>query len=337
MSFWRCVLASGLTAVFLAAPAPACFAAEPSANVQAVPTQILKTGIDLTSAEISPNTRQLAEILKLTPLLERIATLRGRADPVSFEPNMENLAASQQLMAATMEANQVILEANLAIDFVLAEIAAEEQVYNEMLRTYTNDRDKLVARVNAASFISNGILWALAEAFDIPSLNTTFARNPRKVVQWSIPSGTTGILAGLVPSVASMYTLKAVNGKKRTCEKEPNMLSKLFDYPTNPEIEYPRPVWEFLNMVPAGDSSGKTRKDQLIDRWVADSNIPNFTDRRSKYELDCLTASVARKKGLSIATLSTRLVMLQQLTAEILKMKRMMLELLMVVHGEKHV
>lgn len=112
------------------------------------------------------------------------------------------------------------------------------------------------------------------------------------------------------------------------------MLAKLFIYPTSAEIEYPKSVWLYLNEAPADGTSTKTRKDQMIDRWIADANIPGFTSRDSK-TLDAITGSVAQKKGLSIATLSTRQVMLQQLSAEVQKMKRMLLELAMVVQGDK--
>jgi hypothetical protein len=126
-----------------------------------------------------------------------------------------------------------------------------------------------------------------------------------------------------------------MNGKKKTSEVEPNMLAKLFNYPTTADIEYPASVWSYLNEVPADEPKAKTRKEQMIDRWVADSNIPGFTSRSSKEQLDVITASVAQKKGLTISTLGTRQVMLMQLSAEIMKMKRMLLELAMVVQGDK--
>ncbi len=169
-------------------------------------------------------------------------------------------------------------------------------------------------------------MWAVAEGLDIP----TYAR-PR----YSVSSGTVGIIAGIVPSVASMYTLKAVNGKKKTSEVEPNMLAKLFGYPTNPEIEYPNSVWEYLHQVPENDPNSKMRLEQIVDRWIADANMPAFTDRHSKKQLDVITASVAQRKGLSIGTLTARSVMLEQLHCEIAKIKRFLLELTMVVLGDK--
>ncbi|MDR3612428.1 MAG: hypothetical protein P4L53_02615 [Candidatus Obscuribacterales bacterium] len=315
--------ASPVAPRYLAAAAPT---SEQGANSQKLPTQILKTGVNVNTTTVSSNSKQLATSLKLTPLLERIQTLKGKIDPINFEPTNENIATSQQLTAATVQAMQVIDQTNLAIDFVQAEIAAEQNLYNEILSTFTGQRDKAVLKTNALSFISNGALWAVGEALDIPT-NT----HPN----YSVSSGTLGILAGIIPTIASMYALKQLDGKKETSERAPNMLSKLFNYPTNVDIEYPKPVWDFLNSAPVDDKEQRSRKDQLIDRWVSDNNIPNFTDRQSKKQLDVITGSIPQKNGLSIATLNARQAMLQQLGAEVTKMKRMLYELSMIVSGEK--
>jgi hypothetical protein len=297
-------------------------------NSQEIPKQILRTGIDLNSADVSANSRQLADILKLTPLLERNQQLRAKIDPTNFDPTIENVALGQQLIACISESTQIIQEANLSVDFTLAEIQAEQNIYNEILNTYSGDRDKATLRTNAISYILNGALWSVCEGLAIPT-NT----HPNL----TMPSGVTGILAGIIPSIASIYALKQLSGKKQTSEQDPNMLAKIFDYPVTPEIDYPRSVWDFLNTTQVGETSGKTRRILLIERWVADKNIPEFTESTASKQLDVITASVPRKKALNIATLNTRLAMLQQLSAEILKMKRMLLELSMVVHGEKHI
>jgi hypothetical protein len=301
---------------------------ESGANQEKFPKQILKSGVNLDSTTISPNSLQLAEQLGLLPYLRRIQLLRGKIDPTNFEANQENLAMSQQLTASMVMAMQIIDEANLSIDFVLAEINAEENIYTELLGTFSSDRDKTVFKTNAASFITNGILWAVAEAYDIPTNH-----HPN----FSTASGTFGILAGIVPSIASGIALYQLNGKKELSERDPNMLSRLLGYPTNQDIEYPKPVWDFLMSVPATSDSPKSRKEQLIDRWISDKNIPNFTDRSSKQQLDVITAANPRKKGLSISTLNARQQLLQQLSAEILKMKRLLYELSMSIRGTKQV
>ncbi len=311
-----CILASYASA-FAAAP-----------NSQDYPTQILRTGVNLNTTDISPNSRQLADILKLTPLLERNQLLRKKIDPTNFDPTLENVAMGQQLIACVSESTQIIQEANLSVDFVLAEIQAEQNIYNEILTTYINDRDKTTLRTNAISYLLNGALWTVCEGLSIPTYSDA---------KLSIPSGITGIMAGIVPSIASIYALKQLSGKKQISERDPNMLAKIFDYPVSPEIDYPKNVWDFLNTAQVGEPAGKTRRALLIERWIEDKNIPEFTESTASKQLDVITASVPRKKALDIAALNTRLAMLQQLGAEILKMKRMLLELSMVIHGEKNI
>ncbi len=311
---------------------------EPNANIMDMPRQILKTGVILTSRKLSSNSLQLADTVGLTPILNEIEMSRAKIQAFNQSGearSLESLHTRQDLHESIQRAESIIQRTNLEVDFTNAEIEAEVQLYNEILAEFIEDRDKKVARINAGSFISNGILWTVCEALAIGSINTTYARNPRKCLNLTIPSGIVGIAAGLVPSIASMYTLKAINGAKRRSEAEPNMLAMIFDYPQNSEIEYPQSVWKFLHQIPADCPNTKPRIDHLIDRWISDSNIPEFNDRTSKAQLDVLTASVPREKGMSIETLTSRTTMLQQLHAEIQKMKRFLLELTLAVEGEK--
>jgi hypothetical protein len=331
-------IAALLSAVVLLQCAPTCLAQstgnsggvkskanESSANTVEIPKQILKTGVSLNTRVVSPNGMQLANTIGLTPLLEQLQSIRSSLESTSLGSD-ENLKARQALLETRQSVFELIQRTNLEIDFAVAAIEAEHQVYEEILATFTSDRDKSIARTNAAGFISNGALWAVCEALAIPGY---------KNAMFAIPSGIVGIPAGVVPSIASLWTLKQINGKKKMSEVEPNMLAKIFGYPTNPDIEYPASVWSFLNQVPPEDASGKKRIEQLVDRWISDSNMSQFTDRHSKRQLDAITASVPQKKGLSIATLTSRSIMLQQLHAEVWKMKRMLLELAMVAQGEK--
>lgn len=299
---------------------------EKDANTQSEPKQILRTGIDLCEPGVSLNSVQLADTIGLSPIIHEIESLRPQvaADAGNSEP--ERLSRRQGLFEAVQKAMLLIQKTNLEIDFAIAEIQAEEMVYTEILDSYYDDRDRAITKTNAMGFVSNGALWAICEGFTIPTY-----KQPRM----AIPSGITGILAGLIPTAASLYAMKQVSGKKKRSEAEPNMLAKLFDYPTNIDIEYPSSVWKFLNQVPANEPHKKTRREQLIDGWVADANIHTFNDRQSKRQIDIITASVSHKDGLTIETLEVRSVMLQKLMGEIMKMKRMLLELNMAIQGEK--
>ncbi len=340
----RCAMVCSLAAIALSqvisqfAILPATAAARSTSQINSVeiPKQILRTGINLDSKTISPNSLQLAQNLNLLPILSRMQDLRAsisqRNGGSAISANtLDSLSERQELLELTQKAQNILIRTSLEIDFVAAEIDAEQNIYSEVLSSFQGSRDKLVARVNAGSFILNGALWTVCEALAIVSpLHPNYA----------IQSGIVGIAAGIVPSIASGYALKAYSGKHKRSEAEPNMLAKLFNRPTTQDIEYPKSVWAFLNTAPAGDtgsSAGKTRKEQLIERWVSDKNIPSFTDKANSAQIDIITASASQSKGLSIDNLSLRTVMLEQLQGELVKMKRLLMEIAMVITEEKEV
>lgn len=328
-----CLLATLTTLQSIWQPGTAAAAAPSTSTINTVevPKQILRTGINLDSKTVSPNTLQLAQNLNLLPILSRMQELRTRVAQRTAGNTIESLSDRQELLELTQKAQNILIRTSLEIDFVLAEINAEQNIYSEVLSSLQGSRDKLVARVNAGSFILNGVLWTVCEALAIVSpLHPNYA----------IQSGIVGIAAGIVPSIASGYALKAYSGKRLRSECEPNMLAKIFNKPINPDIDYPKSVWSFLNTAPAGDTgsdAGKTRKEQLIARWVSDKNIPSFTDKANSKEIDIITATAAQKKGLSIDNLNVRMVMLEQLQGELAKMKRLLMEIAMVITDEKEV
>lgn len=302
----------------------------PGANTVSSHKQILRTGVDLCDRYISPNSKQLSDIIGLSPLIDRLYTAKRNYENLAGANNLEKVTARQDYLECQLQAVQLLQRTQLEIDFVEAEIDAEQNLYAELLTTLEQNRDRLVARTNAASFYTNGALWAAAEGLTIP----TFRHS-----NYAIPSGITGIVAGVIPSFFSLWAMRQYSGKKSKTIVEPNMLAKVFDYPTTPEIEYPRSIWEYLNTRPY-DQAGKrlmekTRRDQLIETWIEDKNIPSFTDRSSKKQLDIITASGEVKDGLNIDSLNTRDVMLEQLQGEVGKMKRLLMELVMVVSGDK--
>ena len=72
---------------------------DPTPNSVEVPTQILKTGISLTSETVSPNSAQVADIIGLTPVIKRLQTLREQVGQLKGEaPTLENLALRHQLI-----------------------------------------------------------------------------------------------------------------------------------------------------------------------------------------------------------------------------------------------
>ena len=196
---------------------------------------------------------------------------------------------------------------------------------SELMQAYGYESNRKANELNVRSFRLNGALWAIAEAFTIP----TYA-HPRL----SIPSGAIGIAAGLVPSAFSYFAVQESKGGHYDRDPRQNMLAPLSNYTETPRIEYPKSVWTYLHQAPS-EYPGRARIDCLLDNWIEDKNIHIFSDKSSRTQLDAITGSV--QKRLTLDLLSDRLNMLQQLSALISQMNRPMLELMMVVRGTKHV
>jgi hypothetical protein len=276
---------------------------------------------DPNSTSVSPNAVQLAEALGLTETLKRLAQLRQEIS--SMKGQKIPIELREDLNDARLNVIETVEQTRLDIDFVSSEIEQELAVNQELLQIYTNRQFDRINRINAYSFRVNGALWAIAEALDIPTYS-----HPR----YSISSGTVGILAGLVPSAFSLYALRAPAAHYGRYPY-PNMLSKIFDYPTIPRIEYPACVWTYLNTKPAGEAT-KTRLDILNGIWHHDSNIHFLHQHDQKKALDLLTG--VNQQGVSIDLLSDRITMLRLTRAMVMQMNRPLLELSMSARGLKN-
>ncbi len=275
---------------------------------------------DVHSTVVSPEATQLSEQLKLKDSLIELSRLKRARFSDKSALSKEELEQYRDLKEEVTEA---IEQTRLEVDFAQAELAREIAVHSELLAAYSAERDRKVNLSNAWGYRTNGVLWAAAEGLSIP----TYARP-----KYSVPAGIVGIVAGLAPSAFSLFALRQENGGKFERKPHPNMLSKVFNYPVSPEIDYPDSVWTWLNS-PAPVGPNMSRLNVLIDWWQKDGNIRYFSAKPTTQQLDLLTASV--QVDLTIQLISDRLAMLRTIDAAILGINRPLLELMMVVRGLK--
>lgn len=275
---------------------------------------------DVHTENVSAEAIQLAQQLKLTDNLIELSKLKKARLADKNSLSHDELERYRDLKE---EVTETIEQTRLEVDFVQAEFAREIAVYSELLAAYLDDRDRKVNLSNAWGYRTNGVLWAAAEGLSIP----TYAQP-----KYSIPSGIVGIIAGLTPSAFSLYALRQDSGGHFVRKAHPNMLSKVFNYPVTPELEYPDSVWTWLNsQAPVGPKV--TRLEVLIDWWQKDGNIRYFSAKPTHRQLDLLTATDQHE--LTIQLISDRLAMLRTVDATILGINRPLLELMMVVRGTK--
>ena len=279
---------------------------------------------DPDSADLSVDAVQLAETLNLAAKLRELNSLRQKVEGAAISG--QKAPADLRLDYLELKADVIsqIEQTRLEIDFVSSEIDKETAGLDEVLRSFNDEASRRMNQSNLWSFRTNGVLWALAEAFSIPTY-----RNPRL----AIPSGTVGIVAGVIPSLFSLYSVKAPAKISLGTTGLPNMLSKIYGLPVHPQIQYPTSVWAYFNASPPGEK--RSRRELLIQRWIDNKNMKTLEGGLRKESL--LDLSGARASRLNAELLQDRLYMLREVKAMTLQMNRPLLELSQLLNGKKNI
>lgn len=284
-------------------------------------TPIFDKLTDPLSDSMSSDAVQMAQLLGILDKLYRLAALKGE---LAATPGSRLSAEKREEMTdLKFDILETVEETRLQIDFVMAEIDEEQVILEEAERIFSEDRDSRVNRANQLAFRTNGALWAIAEAMDIPTYKTP---------KLSIPSGTVGIIAGIVPSLFSGYATRASSGGRYLRQVYPNILTKLYDIPTIPRVEYPDIVWQYLNARPYGET--RSRREIMRQHWRDDSNIHAFKGGITENKVMLLTGNKPYTADLEL--ISDKLIMMGQVKAVTLQMSRPLLEICMAVRGKKH-
>jgi hypothetical protein len=275
------------------------------------------------SSDLSPDAVQLADSLKLTERFARLKQLQEQAQQQATSGRVSS-DLRQDIAELRIEVLEIIEQTRLEIDFAAAEIEEEQASVEEVLKWYETERNDRVDRANLWAFRTNGILWAAAEALSIPSY---------KYPRLSVPSGTVGIIAGLVPSIFSVAAVRSSGGKHHEREAYPNMLCKFYDQPVTPRTDYPESVWAHLNSNANG--SKLTRRETLLNHWVHNENIETFKHGLSSERIKRITG--IDQSDINLDLLNDRASMLRDLKATVMQMTRPLMELSMCLRDKKQI
>jgi hypothetical protein len=113
--------------------------------------------------------------------------------------------------------------------------------------------------------------------------------------------------------------IRAQKGGNSHFDFQSNMLAEFFDRPVLPDSRYPTTIWTFLNEAPGSDSTGTTRKQQLLQTWVDVKRIDSLS---STAKINRLTSQPSQLLKLSIDDFEDRAAMLQDVRARISFLKR---------------
>ncbi len=272
-------------------------------------------------SKLSPQALELAKnlhVLSLIKIISENEDINLRESPQNFE----ELITQFNMLKVKGRYNSILFKASLEIDSFESVLQKEINQYHEVQMVLSEKANKRINMTNFASFWSNGALWAVAEAFDIPTY-----RNP--LAKLSIVSGSTGILAGIIPSAFSLYSLPFLSSKQYPMENDPNMLAPLFNYQIPPNKQYPLLIWKYLNhKAIESNSANLTRREILINNWIKKGFILNENNVKAKETLDIICSTVTQKKGFRLTTLGYRESMLSDVSGLVSNLKIYLQELI---------
>jgi hypothetical protein len=199
-----------------------------------------------------------------------------------------------------------IMAASLEVDATVAQIDNEIARAKEVHSYLADRRDRIVNRDNLLSVILGGGIGAASSGLQLSSTLTK-------------PAAGVGIGAGVISAAFGVAGIRAQTGKSSYFDFNSNMLADFFGRPVLPDSRYPAAVVAFLNQQAPGHSNSLTRRQELIQTWLAVQRINslNSTDKIAR-----LTSEPSEHLQLSIDDFEDRAAMLEDVRARISFLKR---------------
>jgi hypothetical protein len=214
-----------------------------------------------------------------------------------------------------------VLAASLEVDATIAQIDNEIAQSNEVRGYLSDKRDRAVNRANLLSIVSGGTLGATSAGLQLPSGENK-------------ASSIVGIAGGVLSSSLAISGIRAQKGGTRLFDFSSNMLAELFDRSTLGDSRYDSIVWSFLNDVAPTEEEGLTRKERLIQTWVALKRTDPPSTSAGKDKIARVTSQPSDKLPLTIDDLEDRSAMLEDVRAKISFLKRDLAALLLSLPAE---
>jgi hypothetical protein len=248
--------------------------------------------------ELPLSAEQTAEATGLLPLFDRMKALAA-------EPNTTNRL---ELLSLQQQVLMQVTTASLQVDAAAGQIDAEIAETRELENYLSGRRDSKVDLVNLVSVAVGGITGTASSA-----LGLTVHDHAAAVI---------GVIGGTATTALFLVGLKVRHGETHELLVQSNMLSKVFDHPSDANNVYPPVVVSFMNAVAPNDPNGLSRQDRLIHSWVEVGRIPEPDSPKGQEKINQLTSLPGLKMKQSIADLDDRQAMLYDLRVRLNYMKQ---------------
>ena len=253
------------------------------------------------------------KVAKDLQMLDLIAELNDLKKNHIYVPGQR--VHNLEVISVRQDLDESIMSAFLATRRVVSELDRQVSGYDAVARVLEEKRDQAIRNNTILNFTSGG---ALAMTQGGISIGTP--------MKYQNAGNELGAVAGALTAVIGAYALKLQGGGKRSSERDPNMLAPIFGLVPNEPNKYPLITWNYLNDFEPGQK--KTRREQLIDRWVKLNYIEPLSKPSSKHHLEELSGTIPLHKVVNIDLLRDRIPMLQDVRAAVAGMNEYLDEIL---------
>jgi hypothetical protein len=248
--------------------------------------------------ELPLSAEQTAEARGLRPLFDRMKALAS-------EPNTANRL---ELLSLQQQVLMQVTSASLQVDAAAGQIDAEIAETRELENYLGERRDSKVDLLNLISVGIGGVTGTASSA-----LGLTVHDHAAAVI---------GVVGGTATTALAFAGLRVRRGETHELLVQSNMLSKVFDHPSDANNVYPPVVVSFMNAIAPNDLDGLSRQDRLIHSWVEVGRIPAPDSGKGHEKIDHLTSLPGQKVKQTIADLDDRQAMLYDLRVRLNYMKQ---------------
>lgn len=270
------------------------------------PSQLFAQAVDSANPQPSPSqlssgAKQVAQLIGVMELVERLQNLPPRERNLGPEMNMEALRLRQQI-------TETVLTVSLEADGAIAEIDSETEKLVAIRSLLEARRDRALQIGTLANLITSG-------AAGIIGTSLQFGDSTAKAGNWI------GIGGNSVSTLLSLIGIRQQQGGKYVLRESPNMLAPLFGRETEYHATYPEAFWQYLNLPVPTEPERGTRIERLRKEWIQFGHLDEKETAKSKDKVAFLTSRSSEQRRLTIDLINDRTAMLAgvKVWAELMK------------------
>ena len=253
-------------------------------------------------SNLSPAAREISDLAGITLILNQLDS--EQKSVVASELSLQELAKRQKILYLRTKVNALVEAINLQIDAALGRVESTVAQTEELHAYIAEERNRMTHRTNQINLISGGVTKIVGYSIALAPITT-------------IPTNVLEVFDGAVQSGLSAMSLRQQQQEKKMEQGVPPILESFLN--NTPKIDqYPPGVSIYMNHVPPGSNTNKSRRQSLIEGWQSTGILARSN------QTQVLTKT---KQSMRMEALDRHLAMLSELKSHISEMHNGLMEL----------